>query len=70
MKKVYLELTLDQRNRDIVFSSTLSIDKRENPSDKIHEIKKDDKEQQKTIVRLLNDTFFENSPWNYNIIRQ
>lgn len=64
MKKKNLKLTQDQKDRNIVFSSQLM------PGDTIHEVKADDKDKDATIERLLNDSFFNNSPYKYNLIRR
>ena len=65
MKKVYKKLTEDQKARKIVFSSQLMPDN--DPT--IHEVHENDPEKNKTIERLKNDSFFNNSPWAYNLIR-
>lgn len=64
MRKVYKELTSDQVARGIVFSSELV------GGGKVHEVHKDDEDKTETIERLLNDSFFNNSPYKYNLIRQ
>ena len=70
MIKVYKKLTNDQIIRGVVFSSCLSKYRTELETDTIHEVLKDDVDQENTIRRLKDDKFFNGSPWNYNIIRQ
>lgn len=69
MRKIYRKLTKDQRERGIVFSSTLSRATIELSCDTIHEVHRDDPEREKKIERLKDDKFFNGSPWRYNIIR-
>ena len=64
MRKVYKELTIDQKQRGIIFSSQLI------GGGKIHEVHEDDEDKNKTIERLLDDNFFNKSPYRYNEIRQ
>lgn len=63
MRKKYLKLTDDQKARGIIFSSRLA------GSTTIHEVHKDDEDKHKTIDRLMDDKFFNNSPFKYNEIR-
>ena len=72
MLKVYLELTKEQEDRGVVFSSCLSTEQIEQPGDRIHEVTNDMDEDKKDlkISRLLDDKFFNDSPWKYNIIRR
>jgi hypothetical protein len=71
MKKIYRPLTLEQRNRGVIFSSTLSSKKLEQSGDTIHEVYKDDAYKETEIENLKNDRFFDDNPcgWRYNIIR-
>lgn len=69
MKKIRLDLTAEQIARGIAFSSTLSKAKTEQPGDLTHEVYKNDPEIASKIDRLLDDKFFDPSPWSYNIIR-
>lgn len=69
MRKVYRKLTKDQKERGVIFSSTLSRAKTELVGDTIHEVKADDPERYEKIERLKDDKFFRDSCWNYNIIR-
>jgi hypothetical protein len=39
-------------------------------NDMIHEVLKNDKDKDIIIGRLLDDKFFNESPWKYNIIRR
>lgn len=67
MRKIYLELTEDQKKRGIIFSSSLSEDRQE--GEKIHEVLGDDPQRSAQINRLTEDSFFDNSPFQYNVIR-
>ena len=64
MNKQYLQLTEEQKKRGVVFSSQLM------PGTVIHEVLASDTDKQKIISRLLTDSFFDNSPYQYNKIRQ
>lgn len=66
MRKKYLKLTEDQKARGVIFSSQLK------GSTTIHEVFKTDDptEARKKIERLLDDKFFNNSPFKYNEVRQ
>ena len=66
--KIYKKLTDKQKNKGVVFSSSLSIDRTEGET--IHEVFKDDLEGDLKIDRLLDDKFFNKSPYNFNIIRR
>lgn len=69
MIRVNLPLTQDQRARGVIFSSTLSNSRKEQPGDKVHEIFEDTPDKQSKIDALNNDHLFEDSPWSYNIVR-
>lgn len=64
MRKIYKELTLEQKQRGIIFSSELQ------GGGKVHEIHKDDENIAHKKELLLNDSFFNGSPYKANIIRQ
>lgn len=64
MRKVYKDLTPEQRIRKVIFSSQLA------PSTIVHEVYDDTENKDVIIARLLNDKFFNNSPFTRNIIRQ
>ena len=70
MKKIYKKLTKDQKDRGIIFSSSLSKYTVEENDGLIHEVTADQENKDETIRRLLDDSFFNNSPWYYNIIRK
>lgn len=72
MRKIYLPLTQDQKDRGVIFSSTLSRCKVEQPNDVIHEVFKDSSNIRSTIDRLMDDKFFNKNTigWKYNIIRE
>lgn len=70
MKKVYKKLTKEQKERGIIFSSCLSEYKEEMENNTIHEVKKSQEDKYTVIERLLNDKFFNDSPFNYNIVRR
>ena len=62
MRKRYKDLTEDQKQRDVIFSSTLL------PSDSptVHEVFKGQEDGSEVITRLKDDKFFNNSPYKYN----
>jgi len=66
MRKKYLRLTKEQKNRGIIFSSCLLPD--EKPT--IHEVDENDPKKDATIELLLDDKFFDDSPYKYNEIRR
>ena len=70
MRKIYKSLTKDQIERGIIFSSTLSRYTTELTTDTMHEVHKDDPDKHRVIANLKNDSFFNDSPWKYNIIRE
>lgn len=70
MRKIYRPLTKDQKERGVIFSSTLSKARTELVGDTIHEVFATDADKYTTIERLKDDKFFNGSPWKYNIIRQ
>ena len=70
MHKICKKLTKEQRDRGVVFSSCLSERTQEMGDDKIHEVFKTDEDAAETIARLLDDKFFNESHWKYNIIRR
>ena len=72
MIKVYKELTDDQCKRGVMFSSSLSTEIVENGT--VHEITHSEaldnpEEAKKKKDRLLDDSFFNASPFKFNIIR-
>uniref|UniRef100_A0A6H2A6I6 Uncharacterized protein n=1 Tax=viral metagenome TaxID=1070528 RepID=A0A6H2A6I6_9ZZZZ len=71
MQKVYKGLTQEQKDKNIIFTSTLSEYRTETLLDLTHEVKSTDTNKEVTVERLLNDSFFNSSPlWKYNIIRK
>ena len=68
MKKLYRKLTKEQKERNVVFSSCLSENNQENNN--IHVVLSTDEDKYTTIKRLLNDKFFNDSHFNYNIVRR
>ena len=69
MRKVRKKLTAEQLERGVIFSSTLSTCRTEMEGDTTHEVFNADDEGLAKIKRLLDDKFFNRSPWTYNIIR-
>jgi hypothetical protein len=74
MRKIYLPLLKEQKERKIYFSSTLSKYRFETTDTTRHEIsikeyQEDYKKADQTEIRLRNDSFFNSSHFNYNIIR-
>jgi hypothetical protein len=75
MKKIYLPLLKEQKQRGVYFSSTLSPYRFETDKSTRHEItiqeyNIDRNSAIETERRLKDDKFFNNSHFNYNIIRQ
>ena len=70
MKKVYKKLTDEQKERNVIFSSCLSVARNELENDTIHEVLKDDLDKGEKIIRLTDDKFFNSSHWVFNIIRE
>ena len=73
-KKIYLPLLKEQKERNILFSSTLSEYKFETLESTRHELSEglyvdDYKEFKRREGLLKDDSFFNMSPYNYNIIR-
>lgn len=69
MRKLYKQLTKEQIERGVVFSSCLSTSNFEQSTDTIHEVLATDEDRNTVISRLLDDSFFNASPYNYNIVR-
>jgi hypothetical protein len=74
MTKIYLPLLKEQKERKILFSSTLSEHRFETPESTRHELSEglyvdDYKEFERREGLLKDDSFFNASPYNYNIIR-
>ena len=74
MKKIYLPLLKEQKERNIYFSSTLSPYRFETTETTRHEIswkelQEDSNQANEKERRLKDDKFFNNSHFNYNIIR-
>lgn len=72
MRKIYRELTEDQKARGVIFSSTLSRYTKELSTDYMHEVFETDDDKWEQIDRLRDDKFFNNNTcgWKYNIIRR
>lgn len=64
MHKVYKGLTEEQKSRGVIFSSELI------GGGIRHEVFATDKDKREKINRLLDDSFFNNSPYKRNEIRQ
>ena len=69
MLKVYKKLSKEQIEKNVVFSSCLSVARTEQSDDLIHEVLEDDPEKWTKIERLKDDKFFNASHWKYNILR-
>ena len=69
MRKVYKSLTEDQIARGVCFASTLSVCTTEQDGDFVHEVLWNDPDKDRIIRNLKDDSFFNRSPWKYNIIR-
>jgi hypothetical protein len=70
MKKVFKELTEEQKQRGVIFSSCLSIFRTELKNDTIHEVLNSNENKNQEIKRLLDDSFFNKSHFKFNIIRR
>ena len=70
MKKIYKKLTKDQKERGVIFSSCLSKAREELENDYRHEVKKGQEDATEVIDRLLDDRFFNESHFKYNIVRR
>jgi len=70
MRKLWKALRKEDREKGIIFQSTLSKFRTEEPDDKTHSIHRDDVDIHDKKDRLLDDSFFNSSPYNFNIIRQ
>lgn len=66
MKKKIMTLTQDQKDRGVIFSSELV------GGGTVHEVTNDmsKEEQERKIKLLLDDKFFNGSPFKYNLIRR
>lgn len=64
MRKVYKALTSDQKDRKVIFSSELI------GGGIIHEVMADDPDKHRKITRLVDDKFFNGSPYKRNEIHQ
>jgi len=70
MRKIYNELTKEQKENGIIFSSCLSTARFEHSDDTIHELKGTESDFEIQRARLLDDSFFNASPFKFNIIRK
>ena len=70
MKKIYKKLTEEQKGKGVIFSSCLSVYRTEQLTDTIHEVFKTDEDKSEKIRRLLDDKFFNESHFKFNIVRQ
>jgi len=68
VKKIYRTLTKDQLKRGVMFSSALSVDTTDKGAN-IHEVFVGQADQEEVIARLKNDSFFDRSPYRFNVIR-
>ena len=74
IKKIHLKLTKEQKENKIMFSSTLSKYRFETKEDTKHELSEEmfcnnEKEFNRREELLRNSSFFNNSSFQYNIIR-
>lgn len=70
MKKIYKKLSTEQKNRGVIFASTLSTRTTEQQDNYTHEVLNTDEDKEEKIKRLKNDNFFNKSHFKYNIIRK
>ena len=69
MKKVYKKLTTIEKESGFIFSSSLSNGRTEDFDGTIHKVHYLDIDKDDQIRKLKDDSFFNNSPFNFNIIR-
>lgn len=69
MKKVFKALTQAQEEQGVIFTSCLSKYRTEQPGDTVHIVKNTDVDKYEKITRLKDDSFFNASPFKFNIIR-
>ena len=69
MKKVYKNLTDEQKKRGVIFSSCLSVCRTEQKDETIHEVLNTQEDKTDIIRRLKDDKFFNSSYFKFNIIR-
>jgi len=69
MRKVYKKLSEEQKKRDVIFSSCLSVCRTETTEGTIHEVFKNTEDKDERIRRLKDDSFFNESHFKFNIIR-
>ena len=67
MKKLYKQLTREQKAKNVIFSSELVGD---GMTQTVHEVTADQPDKWEVIARLKDDKFFNDSPFKYNLIRQ
>lgn len=71
MRKIYKQLTKEQKERGVIFASTLSYYTTEQEDDTTHEVFTTDENKGEKMDRLCDDKFFNNCPYyRYNIIRR
>jgi len=63
------KLTQEQINDDVIFTSTLSKERTEQYEDTTHIVYDSMEDKYARIDRLQDDSFFNRSPYNFNIIR-
>jgi len=64
MRKVYKDLTVEQKIRGVIFSSELV------GGSSVHEVLETTENKEVVIARLLDDKFFNSSHYKYNLIRK
>lgn len=76
VRKIYRKLTKEQKERGVVFASTLSTTTSDDVEGRTtHEItreewRENEKEARQKMQRLKDDKFFNRSHFRYNIIRE
>ena len=69
MKKVYKKLSKEDKEKGIIFKSTLSVNRFETIEDTTHKVFNTDYNKYEKIKRLKEDKFFNKSHFKFNIIR-
>lgn len=72
MRNVYRKLTKEQKERGVIFSSELipKAGQMKGFERCVHEVKAEQVDKWEVIERLTDNSFFRNSPFDYNLIRK
>lgn len=70
MRNKYLKLTKEQKDRGVIFSSQLKDSTNNVANGEVHEVLVNEVDKDEKIQNLSDASFFEDSPWNVNEVRQ